>query len=93
MLNALEEFVHRGSNWRMYFVIGLKIKIVPYQPLSAAKYSPLPERIQHLKGIINIQNQDDKCFLWCILAALHPVNHNAHRVQHYLSFQNELNMN
>lgn len=63
----------------------LEIKIVPYHPL--------PPKIQHLKGIINIQNQDDKCFLWCVLAAIHPVNHNPHRVQHYLPFQDELNMN
>lgn len=63
MLNALEEFVHLGSNWRVERVMGLDIKIVPYHSLSAAKYSPLPPQIQHLKGIINIQNQDDKCFL------------------------------
>lgn len=54
MQNALEEFVHRGSNWRMEFVTGIEIRIVPYQPLSAAKYSPLPSRVQPLKGIINL---------------------------------------
>lgn len=57
MLNALEEFVHRGSNWRVERVMGLEIKIVPCHPLSAAKYSPLPPKIQHLKGIINIKTR------------------------------------
>lgn len=93
MQNAMEEFIHRGSNWRMETVLGLEIKAVPYQPLTAAKYSPLPARIQNLRGIINIQNDDEKCFLWCVLAALHPQNHNPQRVSHYLSFENELNMN
>lgn len=36
MLNALEEFVHHGSNWRVERIMGLEIKIVPYHPLSAA---------------------------------------------------------
>lgn len=45
MLNALEEFVHRGSNWRVERVI----KIIPYHPLSAAKYTPLFSKIQHLQ--------------------------------------------
>lgn len=93
MQNAMEEFIHRGSNWRMESVLGLEIKAVPYQPLTAAKYSPLPAGIQHLRGIINIQNDDEKCFLWCVLAALHPQNRNPQRVSHYLSFENELNMN
>lgn len=35
MQNAMEEFVHRGSNWRMESVLGLKIKVVPYQPFTA----------------------------------------------------------
>lgn len=93
MQNTMEEFVHRGSNWRTDSVLGLEIKIVPYQPLTAAKYSHLPSRIQHLKGVINIQNDDEKCFLWCILAALHPISHNPQRVSHYLPFEKELNVN
>lgn len=50
MLNALEEFVHFVSNWRVERVMGLEIKIVPYHPLSASKYSPLPPKINILKA-------------------------------------------
>lgn len=89
----MEEFIHRGSNWRMDSVLGLEIKIIPYQPFTTAKYSPLPTRIQHLKGVINIQNDDEKCLLWCLLAALHPIYHNPQRVSHYLPFEQELNVN
>lgn len=68
----MQEFVHRGSDWVMDRVIGLEVKIVPYQPLTAAKYNSLPPNINNLKGIINIQNDYEKCFVWCVLAALHP---------------------
>lgn len=37
MQNVMEEFVHRGSNWRIDVVIGLAVKIVPYQPLKSCQ--------------------------------------------------------
>jgi hypothetical protein len=34
---------------------------------------------------------DEKCFMWAILSALHPVNRNADRLNNYLPYQYELN--
>lgn len=93
MQNALEEFIHRGSDWRVDVVIGLEVSMVPYIPLSAGKYTTLPKQIQHLKGIVNMQNDDEKCFLWCILAALHPKGKNPQRIQQYYPYENDLNLN
>lgn len=93
MQNALEEFIHRGSDWRVYVVIGLEVSMVPYIPLSAGKYTTLPKQIQHFKGIVNMQNDDEKCFLWCILAALHPKGKNPQRIQQYYPYENDLNLN
>lgn len=92
MQNAMEEFIHRGSDWRLDVVFSLELYKVPYKPLSAKKYIKLPPEIQHLKGIVNIQNDDEKCFLWSVLAALHPMRKNHERVRHYISFENGLNL-
>ncbi|GBN41868.1 hypothetical protein AVEN_73998-1 [Araneus ventricosus] len=35
---------------------------------------------------------NDKSFLWCVLAALHPVGKNAERVSKYLPFVKEMNL-
>ena len=43
-------------------------------------------------SILNIQNNDTYCFLWSILANIHPVNENPHRVSKYTPYQNELNI-
>lgn len=67
--------------------------MVPYIPLSAGKYTTLPKQIQHLKGIVYMQNDDEKCFLWCILAALHPKGKNPQRIQQYYPYENDLNLN
>ena len=44
-----------------------------YNPLRGAQYIVLPKKISDKKAIINIQNEDNKCFLWAIHGALHPM--------------------
>ena len=34
-------------------------------------------------GLLNIQNKDDKCFMWCHLAYLYPAEKNGCRVTNY----------
>ena len=34
--------------------------------MSRSTYFKLPQKLNHpMKGLINIQNNDNKCFLWC----------------------------
>ena len=62
----------KGSGWYFNEVIRLEIHIVEYKPMKGGSYIPLPEFITKKKSIINIQNKDNKCFLWSILRYLHP---------------------
>ena len=72
----------------------LKLHLMRYRPVKGGSYVPLPKEIINSKSILNIQNKDDKCFLWYILAALHPVPKDEHpyRVGKYLPYEDELNM-
>ncbi|KAL7302412.1 hypothetical protein TKK_0005067 [Trichogramma kaykai] len=56
-----------------------------------ASFIPLPKQISNKGATVNVINKDEKCFMWSILAALHPDHTNRNRVQHYLSHVNELN--
>ena len=71
----------------------LKLNMGRYKPLRGRGYLELPKAIKGNKAILNIQNNDDKCFLWCILAALHPLDYEDHpnRVNKYITYVNELN--
>ena len=62
--------------------------------LEGASYLPLPKKIKNKKAVLNIQNEDLKCFLWSILAAKYPVHwrDHPHRVNHYTRYEAELNM-
>ena len=45
-------------------------------------------------AISNIENNDEYCFLWLLLAYLHPCNiNNPNRVSDYKQYFNELNIN
>jgi len=42
---------------------------------------------------VNVQNRDDDyCFVWSILAHLHPAQANPHRIQIYTRYASELNL-
>ncbi|KAE9521648.1 hypothetical protein AGLY_017944 [Aphis glycines] len=54
-----------------------------------SSYIPLPENIQNKHAIINVKNEDDKCFLWAILSALHPCEKDPQRVTKYKKWKND----
>ena len=44
------------------------------------------------KAVVNIENNDNKCFIWSVLAHLHPAKRNPNRLYHYKKFEKELNI-
>ena len=90
MLESMATFQMRGSNWTFDSIIGLELHTVKYKPLNGSSYIPLPESLRRRKGIINIQNEDNECFKWCILRHLHPADKNPQRVSSLKRYENEL---
>ena len=79
ILNEMEEFEIRGSQWVLNRILSFELRINRYMPLRGRSYVPLPSALASKKAIINVQNKDNKCFLWAILSALHPANKDAER--------------
>ena len=80
ILEKIATFQSMGSGWRFHSVIRLELHTVKYKPLKGETYIPLPEKLAVKKAIINIENDDNKCFLWCVLRALNPKERNPKRV-------------
>ena len=91
ILENLINYQKKGSGWYFKEVISLDIHIVEYKPMRGGTYIPLPEFIMKKKSIINIQNKDNKCFLWSILRYLHPVQMNEVRLTDLRDYENDLN--
>lgn len=89
---SLEEYIHKGSNWVVDKIHGLEVHTVKYSPISASSYMELPPKLRFSRGVINIKNEDQKCFLWSILAALHPAEANSSYVDHYTEYEHTLDM-
>ena len=62
--------------------------------MRASSYLPLPKELKAKCRCLKIQNNDKKCFLWSILASLHPVQSRNHldRVTKCQEYESELNM-
>ena len=73
-----------------HFVSGL----VKYDLMRTSNYLSLSKELKAKQGYLNIENNDKKCFLWSILASLHPVQHRNQpdKVSKYQKYEHELNM-
>ena len=98
MADQIEELVQKmeeaeGSGWVFLKIKNLTLHTAKWDPLNAGSYIDLPANLKNKKAIINMKNQDDKCFLWCVLRALNPKNTNPDRIDKDLkSKQDTLNM-
>ena len=73
-----------GSGWQFMKVVKLVLHTTKWDPMSAGSYMELPQALKNRKAIINMKNQDDKCFMWSVLRALNPKDKNAERVDNDL---------
>ncbi len=67
-----EEFQEKESGWGAAKILFMEVNVNKYNPMRGSSYIPLPRKIMKKKAILNIENTDDKCFYWCIVAALNP---------------------
>ena len=82
ILNRIARWISKGSGWVIERILNLYFNVVSYVPLKGRSYFPLPEELRHhRKGLINLQNDDNKCFLWCHVRHLNPIENNPQRVK------------
>jgi hypothetical protein len=55
--------------WQLQHIIHIDFKIREYKPLSASSYIPTPKEIDNTKSVMNIKNDDQKCFKYCLMYA------------------------
>ena len=98
MVGEIEEEIQKtemaeGSGWVFLNVKKLVLHTTEWDPINAGSYIELPAFLKNKHAIINMKNQDEECFKWCVLRALNPKNKNAERVDNDLrSKQDTINM-
>ena len=98
MVGEIEEEIQKtemaeGSGWVFLNVKKLVLHTTRWDPINAGSYIDLPPYLKNKHAIINMKNQDEKCFLWSVLRALNPKDKNPDRKDSDLkSKQDTINM-
>ena len=86
--NAFQEISYRIDNqineksgWIVELIESQYINISTYRSLSGSSYVKLPAELRSpKKGLINIKNNNLKCFLWCHIRHINPVKIHPERI-------------
>ena len=82
ILYLIDNWINEGSGWIVESTESQYINISTYIPLSGSSYISLPEELRNpRKGLINIKNKDQKCFLWCHVRHINPSKEHPERIK------------
>jgi len=93
----IEEFTNLSSGLTIKHIGYMDIHLCTYHSLPTHKghgHFMLPTQLKNKKAVINIQNSDNKCFLWAVLSILHydDVKDHRYRVCHYEKWVKDINV-
>ena len=74
ILYRIDNWINEGSGWVIESIEAEYVNISIYIPLSESSSIELTNKLRNsMKGLINIKNNDSKCFLWCHIRHLNPL--------------------
>jgi len=87
----IESWDNNEGYWHLDNVINIDFKLREYKPLSGSSYIELPKWIYNKKATINIKNDDQKCFKYCLQYHKHKneITHHPERVSWYSKWDND----
>ena len=75
VLYRIDNWINEGSTWTIDYIEGEYINVSIYNPLSESITIIIPNKVKNSKkGLINVKNNDNKCFLWYHIRHLNPLN-------------------
>ena len=90
LMQKLDDEQLEGSGFVLNGIVNVIMEVYKVNDIQASSWVELPEKYKNNKSIINIKNDDQYCFLWCILAHLFPVEDHKNRTSSYSMNLNKL---
>ena len=82
ILYRTDAWINKGSGWIIESIESQYINISSHRQLVGSSYIDLPIELKHpRKGLVNIKNNDQKCFLWCHVTHINPVKEHHERIK------------
>ena len=95
LATQIDNWNSRGSGFVVERIIKFIICITKFRPLHGSSFIKTPEHIKAKKCTVNVcNNNDQKCFLWSVLACLYPPpdSKNPNRITNYKRYEHTLNI-
>merc|ERR1712105_290351 len=67
--HSFDAFIQNGPGWVLQSIDYLRLFTAKYVPILGKSYIATPTHIKGKQAIINIQNEDNRCFEYSILAS------------------------
>ena len=81
ILYRIDNWINEGSGCIIESIEAQYVNISIYSPLIGSTYIELPDKLKNpMKGLINVKNNDNKCFLWCHIRHLNPLKIHPERI-------------
>ena len=81
ILYRINNWINEGSGWVVDSILSEYLNVSKCAPLFGSSFIELFGELRHpKKGLINIKNKDNKCFLWCHVRHLNLVDKNSSRI-------------
>ena len=82
ILYRIDAWIDQRSGWIIESTESQYINISTQRPLVGSSYIDLPMELKHpRKGLINIKNNDQKCFLWCHVRHINVLKERPERIK------------
>ena len=82
ILYRIDAWINKGSGWIIESFESQYIIISTHRPLVGSSYIDLPIELKYpRKGLINIKNNAQKCFLWCHVRHINPLKEHPERIK------------
>src|SRR6266496_1315438 len=81
----------QGSGWCLEQLYYLELSIAAYDSILGSTYIKTPKSISKKRAVLNIENKDDRCFLYSVLAAIYPQKTDAANPLRYRRYLEKLN--
>ena len=89
--NSIQIFSTGGSGFVVQKIDHLDININKFKPIRGSSYIATPAALVGNNFLLNIRNNDNKCFAYTVLAAMFPENKNRERQNKYKPNLHKLN--
>ena len=92
LIQKLDDEQLKGSDFEFQELEEALLEVYKVIDIQVFSYIELPAKYRNNKSIINMKNNIQFCFLWCIQAYLYPVEDHKNRTSYYSMPMNKFNL-